>query len=59
MFFFKYNIIIYDILSVNIDFNDDTLSNLPNSLKIIKLYHSYGGNLKCLPKNTKIQFYYY
>ena len=44
-------------LELGIDFNDDTLSNLPNSLKIIKLYHSYGGNLKCLPKNTKIEYY--
>jgi len=39
-------------------FNDyDTLCNLPNSLKIIKLYKGYNGNLKCLPKNTKIEYY--
>jgi len=45
-------------LELGIYFNNDTLCNLPNSLKIIKLYHSYRGNLKCLPKNTKIEYYY-
>jgi len=44
-------------LVLGVDFNDDTLCNLPNSLKIIKLYKGYNGNLKCLPKNTKIEYY--
>ena len=39
------------------NFNDDTLCNLPNSLKIIKLYKGHNCNLKCLPKNIKIEYY--
>jgi hypothetical protein len=38
-------------------FNDDTLCNLPNSLKVIKLYKNCKCNLKCLPTNTKIKYY--
>jgi len=45
-------------LVLGVNFNDNTLCNLPNSLKIIKLYNKeYNCNLKCLPKNTKIEYY--
>jgi hypothetical protein len=44
-------------LVLGYSFNDNTLCNLPNSLKVIKLSKEYNGNLKCLPSNTKIECY--
>jgi hypothetical protein len=38
-------------------FQDDTLYNLPNSLKVIRLHNKCVCNLKCLPSNTKIEYY--
>ena len=48
-----------EVLELGEYLNDDSLCNLPNSLKIIKLNknHNYNGNIKCLPTNTKIEYY--
>ena len=44
-------------IKLGVNFQDETLCNLPNSLKVIKLSKKYKGNLKCLPVNTEIQYY--
>jgi hypothetical protein len=46
-----------EVLELGKYFNDDTLCNLPNSLKVIKLYKKCECNLKCLPTNTEIEYY--
>ena len=46
-----------EVLELGEYFKDDTLCNLPNSLKLIKLHEICECNLKCLPVNTKIEYY--
>ena len=46
-----------EVLELGKYLNNDSLCNLPNSLKIIKLNKNYNGNIKCLPTNTKIEYY--